>query len=334
MVTPAAELLEGLDVAALARNEEMVPVRTSLEQQTTPQEAQAICEELVRFLVTSKVQELESEFQGALHKVLEVEEQIQEVYDSALQGNAPGDLADQLRPQLKLRAALLEELVRLDDPHNLRRTEGSLEETLAKEEAGQSTADVTEGGAYGEPQQARRTFPSRPRASAARESSVDARLRDAGLPLPDPAGQPRALTFEAVKRQRSYATETFRLLYDEGGIGSRDAYEIMATKGGVQINFDDVLAVGNGRFRILEAKWSNPELGSVYGEPRGGWSAEGSLRDEISRQVGFMESTQSCDGITFVTNTEESKVEITRILESMGQEVTETGAIQIKVKPL
>jgi hypothetical protein len=322
------EALEGLDVARFAREDPALSrIRTALESRTSPGEAQSVCEELVRFLVTKLGGEAVAEFGEDLRDLTAVQDQIQALYDGAVQGQAPADLGERLRPLQQRRAELMAALERLSDPHGLRDRSVDLSEVTARESEGLGTADLPEENRA----DVRTESPvgARPRASAARAAQVDAALQAAHAPT-------SSVRLEAARPRRSYAREQYLLLRDYDPIAAAQGYEVHAVGNGVDIHFDGIEPTGPRRFRILEAKYNDPALGSVYGEARGGGAGpEGSLRDELSRLIDARNQLASagCDGIRVVVNTESGRVEIARVLGDMGIDAQAVG-IEITVRPL
>jgi hypothetical protein len=322
------EALEGLDLARFVREDEgLGRIRTALEGETSPGEAQAICEELVRFLVTKVGDDVVGEFGRDLRDLTEVQKQIQALYDGAIGGQAPADLATRLRPLQQQRSALMAELERLSDPHGLRDRSVDLSEVTAREDQGLTTDDLPE-----EDRGDTRTqtpVGARPRQSAARTAEVNAALRDA-------QSATSAIRLEAARPTRSYAREQFLLLRDYDPIAAAQGYEVRAVGTGLDIHLDGIEPTAPRRFRILEAKYNDPAQGSIYGESRGGGgAAEGSLRDELSRLIDARNQLAGagCDGIHVVVNTESGRVEIARVLTDMSIDAQSVG-ITITVKPL
>jgi hypothetical protein len=323
------EALEGLDVARFVRDDPgLSRIRTALESQTTPGEAQSACEELVRFMLTKVDGDLAAEFGSELSDLTAVQDQIQTLYDGAVGGDAPGDLATRLRPLQQRRAQLMATLEQLSDPRGMRDRSVDLSEVIAREGEGLPTDDLAEEdrGDIADERKGGRVG-ARPRASAQRTGDLLEALR----PLQDPA---HGATFRPVRPNSSGARGQFLLLHDEGGVAAAQGYEVEVTFGGRTIALDDIKLKPNGHFDILEAKYTSPGLESIYAESRGGGgSPEGTLRDELQRQIAFRAAYERCDAIRIITNTESGRVEIGRVLTDMGIDAHAAG-ITIEVKPL
>jgi hypothetical protein len=336
MAAPELEVVvRGLDLATMEPNPELVELRGVLERNTTPDEAGSVLEALARYIVAEATTPELERFRADLAEINRLEAQIWELYDAAVPQGPPRlgarprpvpGLAERLSPLQERQAELFDRLSRYPDVDRI--VSGDLDLAARLEEQGRSLADLPRE----DPTEIRAEpggAPARPRASPARSAAIDAALLEL-------TGVQTSIRMRAARPTRSYARQQFLLLRDLDPIAASQGYEVRVTGNGLDIHLDGVEPLGGGGFRVLEAKYNDPALESIYSESRGGGgSPEGSLRDEISRltYARAQLAAVGCQGIHIVTNTASSRASILAVLDSMGI-TPEAAGITIEVRPL
>ncbi len=338
-----AEALRDFDAAALVRdNESLGRIRAALEANTTPEEAQTICETLTHFVLARTGERLTTNFGRALQRLTELQESIQSSYDAAVAGGrrAPAGLSEQLRPSLTERAELLDRITRIvSDPDEIESTAASTDVVRDLEESGRPAAEAPD-----EPGRA----------------DISSEADDPGLPLGSrraaadvrrglDAIQPRDGRFRFSPTRRSnrpFAHEQMMLLRDYDPIAASRGYEVRLSGWDYDpaeriplrhterpLDLDGIRPLGGDRFELLEAKYSGEELGPD-GEPRPDHVDH--LRGQFSRQIEAVRALgDQCGGLRIVTNSQSLADYMTLMLQDLaGTRDLAAAKIFVEVKTL
>jgi len=325
-------VIDGLDFTPLTeRNDALTDLRGALELRTTPENAGALLRKLAAFiLVRAGAPEME-QFDADVAEVNRLQVEVQRQYDASTAAGRPQPgFAERLRPLLERQADIFERLARYPDFDGIERNAANIDLARELEEAGGRAEDAPDEDRTTTTSERARAYPPRPRASVGREADVNRGL--AAL-----LGGRTGLAAVAARPVRSYATEQFRLLRDYDPIAASQGYEVRVTGNGIDIHIDGIEPLPDGTFNLLEAKYNDPAIDSVYTEGRGGGGgAEGSLRDEIGRLVNARDQLRPAGArkIVIVTNTEGSEAAIRALLAQMNFPDLDAAGIEVRLHPL
>ena len=344
MAATLAEALRDLDAAALVRdNESLGRIRSALEANTTPEEAQTICETLTHFVLARTGERLTTNFARALQRLTELQESIQSTYDASVAGGRrpPAGLSEQLRPSLTERAELLDRITRVvSDPNEIESTAASTDVVRDLENEGRPASEAPD-----EPDRADlRTEPDDPNLPlGSRQAAAEVRQELAPIQPRD-----RRLRFSPTRtRNRPYAHEQFMLLRDYDPIAAGRGYEVRlngwdsdpAVKPGAKptqrpLDLDGIRRMGGtDRFEMLEAKYAGEELGPDQAPPQ---DQIDHMRGQFSRQLAAMATFgDQCAGLRIVTNSPALAEYMTGLLQDLaGTRDLASAKIVVEVKTL